>query len=186
MLVQTVNPEEKCSIVSFENDILQEKLKNVVGFSVKGKDENNCFQSEIKEELSKSQMNLLASFERNIELKRDLVKLKADPAGFLKWTVSSKDLDQSTNERPINDEGHGYQKKEDKKKVPYNFNIKYASDSTNLFRMHDSKNEHRKDASAAKCPTERKHHKCKESEKNTKVPGPISKKVKLHIRQRKV
>lgn len=117
MLVQQANLEEKYGVVSPKNDLLHEELKSATSFGVNGKDDNRCHQSEIKGELKTSQINLLASLERNIKLKRNLVRLKAGLDKSCKWTRSSEDLDSSVNERLIGDERHIFLKKEEKKKM---------------------------------------------------------------------
>lgn len=75
--------------MSFENDVLDKKLKETTQSCEKGKGEGSSIQFELEEKINKSQLDLTISLERNLELERDLVQIKDKLERSPKWITSS-------------------------------------------------------------------------------------------------
>lgn len=61
----------------------------------------------LKEMLNKSQELLATSLEKNVDLEKDLVRIREDHKNPLKWTILSQILANMTYERPRNSEDLG-------------------------------------------------------------------------------
>lgn len=78
LFVQIVELEGKVTLLSYENNTLNDKLKVIPRADPKKKGKGSDLQFELETKLNKSKLNLIASLERNKELERDLVRIKAD------------------------------------------------------------------------------------------------------------
>lgn len=63
-------------MLNFENREILEKLKKLVEFNHKGKNEASILQLELEEKLDKSQKLLISSIEKYDELERNLVYIR--------------------------------------------------------------------------------------------------------------
>lgn len=100
--------QERCQFLSFENDLLNEKLSEIPKCHQKGKSEGSRIQFELEEKLSKSNADLTKSVERNSKLERDLVQIKVEPEKALKWTTFSHVLENITCKKFNNRRGLGF------------------------------------------------------------------------------
>ncbi|XP_055814469.1 uncharacterized protein LOC129884146 [Solanum dulcamara] len=73
------------------------------------KEKSSNIELDLEERLKDSELKLFMFLEQNAQLERDLVKLKNDLRESLKWTTSSKILDDMTSEKDNNGKGLGYE-----------------------------------------------------------------------------
>lgn len=73
LCVQITEIQEKCGMLLTENLSLHEHLKEASYQGTKEKGESSNLQFELEEKMNKFQLDLTASFERNIELEKDMV-----------------------------------------------------------------------------------------------------------------
>lgn len=87
----------------------------------------------LEERLKESELKLVMSLERNVELEKDLVKENDEFIKSLKWATFSKLLYDMTNQRRNERKVLGYVNKTN---PPYNPHNKYVSVSNNLLCLH--------------------------------------------------
>lgn len=103
-------------------------------------------------------MSLEASLERNVELERELIRVKKELNKSLKWTASSQILARLTSQR--SNDGKGLESQ--KVNPPYNPHSNYVFASNNLPCSHCGRNDHLKINCKASKRTEESCSKCVE------------------------
>ena len=111
-----------------ENLELKKRMKGVTNKTFKGKNEASILQLELQNKLHTTEMKTKIALERNLELERDLVRVKEELEKSLKWTNSSKILTNLIGQDNNSRRGLGC----DKIKSSYNPRRKSVPDADNL------------------------------------------------------
>ncbi|XP_049344714.1 uncharacterized protein LOC125809119 [Solanum verrucosum] len=149
LVPQISDIENQMVILEAENLELKEKIKGITNTILKGKNEGSSLQLKLENKLHTAEMKMKLALERNLELERDLVRVKEELEKSLKWTNSSKILTDLIGQGNNSRRGLGCKKID----PPYNPHSKSVSDADNLSCVYCGRDGHlRKD-----CPVLKKY-----------------------------
>ena len=92
LVAQISDIKSQMLVLEAENLELKKRMKGVTNKTFKGKNEASILQLELENKLHTAEMKTKIALERNLELERDLVRVKEELEKSLKWTNSSKIL----------------------------------------------------------------------------------------------
>ena len=92
LVAQISDIKSQMLVLEAKNLELKKRMKGVTNKTFKGKNEASSLQLELENKLHTAEMKTKIALERNLELERDLVRVKEELEKSLKWTNSSKIL----------------------------------------------------------------------------------------------